>query len=220
MATSFMPFAPSDLTVNLNAFFRNPKSTPQPPGSQPPSTLYLLRRDVAQCLGFNPNTSEEDKKKYPPALWPALMGIFAGIDLLAKFYCDNDKQGKVGERFKKYIQEYFKGIAPGQEDHLWLVRNALMHSFGLYAEDRSSRAYRFILTAGNLSTPIKVDESRTPCFVHFDILKAWKTFENSIPLLKKTLEKEISKRKKLQVLLEKYGFVPIGQVMKIKRTRK
>jgi hypothetical protein len=146
------------------------------------------------------------------------MGIFAGIDLLAKYYADDDTIRKVGERFRKYARTYLKSfVSDINEKYFYLCRNALMHSFGLYAKDTSQKEYRFILTAGNLPRLIKVDETQTPCFVHLDILKAWKAFEDSIPLLKKDLADEIGKRKNLLTLLEKYGFVPIQKMTIIRQ---
>ena len=83
--------------------------------------LHLLRRDIYSCLGYS---FEPLKKERESIIWPAAMTIFAGIDLLAKFY-DGDDLGSVGTRFKKYCKEY---IEKDNAEIIWKLRNSMLHS--------------------------------------------------------------------------------------------
>ena len=59
------------------------------------------------------------------------MVIFAGIDLLAKFYAGSDA-GKIRPRFEEFSKSYLDLQIDGESGDLWNVRNSFMHSFGLY----------------------------------------------------------------------------------------
>ena len=91
------------LDISISEFFLPPTSNKQPPGVF--STLYLLRRDAAQCMGFDPNTLNQLPPGTPKALWPGVMAVFAGIDLLAKLYVGKDN-GSVRERFEGYAENF------------------------------------------------------------------------------------------------------------------
>jgi hypothetical protein len=77
--------------ADIDRFFRDPRDKPKPPDDF--SHLYLLRRDIDTCFGFNPDNgnpingidSVTRASVYCQALWPGVMGILAGIDLLGKF---------------------------------------------------------------------------------------------------------------------------------------
>lgn len=170
----------------------------------PYSTLLLLRRDAAQCLGYNPETHNPDPNR-EALLWPGLMCVFAGIDLLAKFR-EGDGPRNSGARFKNYVREH---MFPGQrhEDHVYALRNAIMHSFGLYSEYEDKK-YQFMLTAGELPRLYEVDESRDPVSVHFDIKVLWYAFEKSIPLCREYLLSGAGCAD-LKTMIERYAFVPI-----------
>jgi hypothetical protein len=105
---------------HFNIFFKDPYEEPELPGIC--GVLYLLRRDIIVCF---------DKKI---ATWPATMAILAGIDLLGKFYAGKDGPG-VRQRFKDFVEEYFH-ISREDAETIFQLRNALMHSFGLYSEGR------------------------------------------------------------------------------------
>ena len=115
---------------NINLFFQDPRIEPVIPGKL--SVLYLLRRDVMHCFDHN------------IILFPATMTILAGIDLLAKFYAGNDKTGQVGARFKNLIKRYFSNISNDDAIVLYQLRNALLHSFGLFSRD-NNKDYSFAL---------------------------------------------------------------------------
>lgn len=126
-------------------FFDSPKKHPTkhrtPEGYE--SVLYLLRRDIQHCF-FNCNGRIVDEseveakvKEHWHRLFPGILVIMSGIDLLAKFLEGDDcrKWGKVGERFTKYLESYFDGLPEDQAKLIYKVRNCLVHSFGLYDKD-------------------------------------------------------------------------------------
>ena len=96
--------------------------------------LYLLRRDINLCMGGSCQ-----------ALWPAAMGMLAGVDLLAKFLEGSDATGKVRDRFRSFVGRFF-GLNPTDQEVLYQLRNALLHSFGLYSKTPQGKVYRFFLT--------------------------------------------------------------------------
>jgi hypothetical protein len=137
----------SNLMSDINSFFINPSTEPVIPGNF--SQLYLLRRDIRTCFGINPNNGQHLTTQ---ALWPGVMAICAGIDLLGKFLEGNDKIGEVKKRFKKFLTTYF-GISQSEAETIYQLRNSLLHSFGLYSEilDKKGnvvRVYRFVLDRG------------------------------------------------------------------------
>jgi hypothetical protein len=116
-----------NIDEQLEFFFRD--CTNPPKDGKVLSNLYVLRRDIFTCFGINPNDIKLELNN--KAIWPGVMGIMAGIDLLAKFYEGCDKNGKVRERFKKFLEEYM-GISEDNSETIFQLRNSLMHSFGLF----------------------------------------------------------------------------------------
>lgn len=126
----------------VSSFFMNPAE--QPPHAAPLGILYLLRRDIRQCMAQG-----------VPLLLPATMLVLAGIDLLGKFLTGSDSTGPgaVGERFRRFVREYMALGSEDQVDALYQLRNTLMHSFGLYCRVRDSKGnikkeYVFLLRSG------------------------------------------------------------------------
>lgn len=120
----------------LALFFREPQMPPVIPSTM--SVLYLLRRDIAHCIDNS------------IALFPATMALFAGVDLLAKFHAGSDETGQVGPRFRNFITMYFSGLSTDDADILYQLRNALLHSFGLYSKTRTREFSFNIAPASNL----------------------------------------------------------------------
>lgn len=112
-----------------------------PSGKTKFSNLSLLRRDINTCFDINPN--DTSSKLGSSALWPGTMAILAGIDLLAKFYCGDDDNSKSRGRFINYVEKFIDGK---HKEELYQLRNALLHSFGLYSVGKDNKIYRFILT--------------------------------------------------------------------------
>jgi hypothetical protein len=121
-------------------FFESPKISRAPPADY--GVLHLLRRDICLCLGWDPVTQT---KTSHPTLWPGGMAILAGIDLVAKYLKGDDTIGQVGQRFRDYIAKYFQPISSGDEETIYQLRNALLHSFGLYSQAKTN-TYHFVLS--------------------------------------------------------------------------
>ncbi len=128
-------------------FFRNPTDNPVIPGTF--GTLYLLRRDLNDMREFmrDPNKKCE---RVDLALWPRAMVIFAGIDLIAKFYANDDATGggAIGQRFRDFVARFItqdNDANSAQTQAVWQCRNSVLHSFGWYSES-GGVVYRFSLT--------------------------------------------------------------------------
>lgn len=153
---------PNPLENIFRAYFANPNTTPPAP-----SVLYLLRRDAAQCFGFDPNTydlarnPQPDTARFLPVLWPGAMTVFSGIDLLGKFLAGVDEgaarpagvdrhhpdnwKHSVGGRFRQFAQQYL-GATAADADVLYQARCAIAHSFSLWARRREDgQEYSFTL---------------------------------------------------------------------------
>ncbi len=129
----------------IELFFRDPNDVPGDTGLH--STLYLLRRDIRKCLSIGFADQNESI-----ARWPGAIAILAGIDLLAKFFTGQDDffQGpqklNVSKRFTNFIENYFHLDSSDQIDAIYQLRNALIHSFGLYSQDqKTKKVYKFVL---------------------------------------------------------------------------
>jgi hypothetical protein len=93
------------------------------------SVLYLLRREVQDCL-VGKVVPECDVYETEPRyrLFAATMVILAGIDLLSKF-AEGDL-GKVTDRYRNFLTQY-ADMTEMDANAVWYLRNAQMHSFGL-----------------------------------------------------------------------------------------
>lgn len=92
-------------------------------------TLHLLRRDLQELYReerfFEPDNADKHKAPYLAA-----MGIFTGLDLMAKFYSRNPKNGKV---FKGFLSRVC-GARSADACFMWELRNALHHSYSLHLQ--------------------------------------------------------------------------------------
>ena len=181
-------------------FFKKPAETPTIPGTF--GILYLLRRDILQCLGFDPNTGTRNKE---PVLWPGGMAILAGIDLIAKFYKGDDTIGQVGQRFKDFITKYLQPISTGDEETIYQLRNSLLHSFGLYSQTQN-QTYHFILTA---SKSLLAQQTASGKF-QIDLLTLYEQFEKAIDKYADDLNETPDLQSKFTLMFQNYGAIPIG----------
>ncbi len=107
------------------------------------SVLALVRQEAIDCLvGM---WHDEDVVAARPdtyhRLFAAAMVLFAGLDLLAKFFSGSDDSGQTTHRFVTFVQR-FMGLTEEDAKTVWQVRNALMHSFGLH-DPRANRTLAF-----------------------------------------------------------------------------
>jgi len=167
------------------------------------STLYLLRRDIRTCFGYNPN--DNSRINYQ-ALFPGAMATMAGIDLLSKFLCtDNNVPGnKSGDRFKKYVVNY---IDETNQEILYQLRNSLLHSFGLYSKDNQGKEYNFILNNNSKEFISFLDNKN----YYISIVKLMEKFENSIHEYKLDLSKDISLQNNFNEMILKYGQIGMAK---------
>lgn len=104
------------MSTEIEIFFKDPNDVPD--FSNEFGTLCLLRGDINRCFDNS-------------IIWPATMCILAGFDLLGKFHAGNDEQHHAGERFRNFLNTFVLEN-PQEADVLYLLRNSMLHSFGLY----------------------------------------------------------------------------------------
>lgn len=98
--------------------------------------LHLLRRDLEQLyLKENRFSSEVADQHKAPYL--AAMGIFTGLDLMAKFYSD---KGFSGDVFKKFLIDVC-AESSDEADFAWDLRNAIHHSYSLSLRLRKNTVF-------------------------------------------------------------------------------
>jgi len=187
-------------STEADTFFRKPSDVPSIPGTF--GVLYLLRRDIIQCFGFNPNTG---MKYQDPVLWPGGMAILAGIDLLAKFFKGSDTIGEVGQRFKDFVKQYFQLSSEEDKETIYQLRNALLHSFGLYSQNKRQQQYHFTLTANNSS----LIQQAAPGKFQIDLCSLHQKFENALDTYAVDLNKSKDLQNKFLRMFQNYGAISI-----------
>jgi hypothetical protein len=119
----------------MNEFFRPPTDAIPPSGVVSP--LYLLRREIQDCLiGKVIDESRVREEPQRHRLFASTMVIFAGIDLLGKFAFP---ELAMRERFCSFISTYgttpLTPIGDAEAKAILRYRNGLMHQFGLEVEN-------------------------------------------------------------------------------------
>lgn len=120
---------------DVDFFFADPSTPPlvHARGDQF-SVLYLLRRELLETQGYDPNRDEEAaawKEGARNRLFASLSLMFTGIDLVAKFE-QGDKSGGVGARFQKFLTSpEGGGLDASAAELLYAVRNSMLHAFGV-----------------------------------------------------------------------------------------
>jgi len=170
-------------------FFTDPQIDPSLPGEF--STLYLLRRDIESCLAHE-------------ILWPGAMCVMAGVDLLGKFSDGRDSSGS-GRRFLGFVRRYFH-LTTADAEALYQLRNALLHSFGLFSAARTG-SYRFQLRA--LGNHARIVEHLPTGVVKVDLISLRKGFEASVHEYRNDLQADGRLRKNFRVMFPRYGKIPI-----------
>lgn len=142
----------------IAVFFTDPFTAPPVSGSV--STLYLLRREIQDCL-IGTVVEETALLAQPQRhrLFATAMVVFAGIDLLAKFAATNASLG-MSERFVGFLTTY--GVSDEEGSLLTVAeaqaiadyRHALMHSFGLYHETKGGQVVPLLLVDTPRQRPV------------------------------------------------------------------
>ena len=172
---------------NIDLFFEDPST---PPRTRPTGygVLYLLRRDIITCFDYT-------------AEWPGIMAMLAGIDLLGKFYNGEDSIGGVGRRFTSFLK-YFNNISVKDKEVIYQLRNSLLHSFGLYSEDRNGNVYKFTLSK-NFPQFIKQDGDH----YYVNVLKLREYFNLSIRKYLIDLKRNADLQLKFEKMFPRYGTI-------------
>lgn len=192
-ASSIPDDHPTLFTRQVELFFQDPATSPASSGSF--GVLFLLRRDVNHCIGSDPNSGK--------ALFLAAIGVMTAIDLLAKF--SKGDKGKSGPRFRCFVRMYFESISSEEADTIYQLRNALVHSFGLYSKSKC-RIYHFSLgqARGLLVQELGNDRYRV------DIRTLHDRFETAIEKYRNDLMGDETLQKRFQEMYSKYGTIHIG----------
>jgi hypothetical protein len=164
------------------------------------STLHLLRRDIYTCLGKPMGQINSIIGTVKPfAIWPGVMLIMTGIDLISKFHTGDDKTNEVSNRFKYYVNKY---IDTNSED-IYQLRNALLHGFSLYSKYKD-REWRYVL--GRHADYMIWIGSDEKIWVSADQLH--KSFELSIDLFKNEYS-TLSSFSSFDLLYSRYGWTTV-----------
>jgi len=189
-------------------FFCEPvDSPPNGPGPEGVSTLYLLRREVQDCL-FGSICEERQALTQPERrrIFASAMVIFAGIDLLARFAC-SDVAG-TGQRFESFLQRFAhvdgRPMRPTEAGAVWAYRNALMHSFG----------FHFLATDGRI-IPLHMYQADRPGPVvrqrgdgwELSVDDLYEMFALAIERYEEALKADVGLQAKFEAAWDKYGTI-------------
>lgn len=181
-----------EIDDQIDLFFRDPAIPPSPVGTF--SVLYLLRRDIKQCV--------ESRQ----ILWPATMAILAGIDLLGKLHAGQDGRG-VGKRFRGFISDYFLSVSSEDAKTIYQLRNALLHSFGLYAESEEKKYY-FNLIYQDIGTLIQTHPQHSDRYL-VSITSLYCEFETAIDRYQVDLATDPDLKRKFKAMFPRYGAINV-----------
>ena len=188
----------------FDLFFKEPDKFV--PGPHLNGTLHLLRRDLIQCCGENPDNGKVLIEFKNLSLWPATMMIHVGIDLLGKCYNGKDERNEVGKRYVEYVEKYFTGLMSGDATRLYEYRNALLHSFGDSHYDRKVQTPASVFKAvpERKSQLIEYDQKKAIYLISFPILRD--SFELSVQSYMQDVQNNTGTiRQDFERMFDKYG---------------
>lgn len=191
----------NDFEKKNEIFFQYPKEKKEIPNTY--GTLYLLRRDIYRCMGYDVDTSI---KKSEAIIWPGAMTVLAGIDLLGKFYAGSDERNKVSERFIAFYGEY---IDDENAEIIYQLRNSLLHSFGLLSKSKN-KTYRFRVGASRDNLVKLLSESFNEIYYQIDLYTLWDKFEEGIIKYRNDLLNKEQLRANFSIMFGDYGSIRIG----------
>lgn len=192
-------------SLDLNVFFRDRRYFKET--DKPQSSLHLLRRDIVQCLGFQPDAEivDDSERVLLPALWPAAVGIMTGIDLLAKHRYGKETSSR--SVFERFLEDYFELEDPKTDAVvLYQLRSALVHSFSMFAEDpRTSKIYRFHVDPSRLAALVR--DAGNDVFI-VGLWKLHEKFEASIVTYRSDLEQGKALTADFERVYRIHGMIP------------
>ena len=201
---------PLNLTEMINLFSEDPKI--YHPSPRQYSTLYLLRREIALCLGIDLKSKKPDPNQKSKAQWAGAMVILAGVDLLGKFFAGEDETrfGRIGKRFKKFLESPYFQASEYDATILYHLRNSLLHSFGLYSKDfNRGIEYNFTLTA--VYKPLITILNNNKHMV--DLMSLYDKFDFSVEPYLKDLNNSEPLRTNFENMFNKYGSIYVGPLL-------
>ncbi len=125
-----------NLDETIEFFFTDPTVAVQ---GDKKSVLYLLRQEAQDS--FIGRVMPEDEvvafsRKEKHRIFATALVLFAGIDLLSKYYAGDNGKGGVGQRIGDFTERYFfrgHGTPQVYADVFYVgCRNPLVHSFNLH----------------------------------------------------------------------------------------
>lgn len=145
------------LNAQIDDFFLPPNAEPAPAGERV-STLYLLRREIQDCM-IGAVVPEEEVRLQPTRhrIFASLMVMCSGIDLLGRFAA-RPAARSARERFVDFL-ETFAGLDREHGEMVLAYRNALMHSFGLYHEGRDGKHVPLVIFQTDVSLELLTQEN-------------------------------------------------------------
>jgi hypothetical protein len=128
----------ADLNDKISFCFESPNTEPaKHRRGDLVSVLYLLRRELIETAGYDPNTDTEsvvDATGVRNRLFASLILMFTAFDLLAKLHLGD--AGGVGARFKEFLKSTeMAEMEPEHADLFYAIRNSLVHAFGVPDSD-------------------------------------------------------------------------------------
>jgi hypothetical protein len=124
---------------------------------------------------------------------------------VAKYLKGDDTTGRVGQRFKDYIAKYFQPLSASDGETIYQLRNALLHSFGLYSQTKT-KTYYFALTA-NKSTLV---QSLGQDIRQIDLRTLHEKFEDSLRKYASDLNTDATLQSNFQKMFVNYGAIHFG----------
>lgn len=202
----------SDIAAEIRVFFMDPWD--RPGDGAPYGVLWALRRDIRVCLGYDANSPDKTAPVTGfQVLWPGVMCIFAGVDLLAKFWAGSDstKPGEVGQRFRDFLQSY-SHLRAEEAQVVWELRNSLLHSFSVRSPGETPK-HTFVLTADKKGRRGSVNSESNGRHV-VDIRTLHDKFEGAVARYREQVEdeSETGLRKKFSDMPERYGMFSVLEV--------
>ena len=185
----------------IDHFFKPPNIVPKAAGMF--SVLYLLRRDIFICFSVHP---DDNRSLSHGAQWPGTMAVLAGIDLLGKFYAGlDDISGPSGSgpRFKLFIKDNFEGVSEDDDEIIYQLRNALLHSFGLYSKNRANNIYKFALHTSGEKLIVRHPDN----LYQVNVALLWNKFEKAVKTYYEKLIISEELKNKFEGMLPNYGWV-------------
>lgn len=197
----------NDINEKINFFFKSPTDIPI---GNSFSSLYLLRRDIFTCMGFDPNKMQPIDYQ---ALWPGLMGILAGIDLLGKYLEGDDINTSVYYRFKNYYERYFD--LKGDSEIIYQLRNSMLHSFGLYSfnykisKKTKIKTKEYFFSLDRRNDGLIVNNPQKDYYI-INIIALCNAFETSIDKFLKEVRNDITLKINFEKMFQFYAGIKIN----------